>query len=177
MNQTLQLFWNWCTCLCQQSQHNHIIGNQPFHISVWNIVTPIWLALTFVRFQFRSILTWKAWTGKARWLFDGVISVWNLTFSYPCVIQVAAPCHSNLPCQSQISSNSCLIIYFSETWLKFEQWGAGGFLMTFHLISWWVLLLISSCLRLQSLPQSRYNERWFSKNSSNPKYWHRKNTS
>lgn len=133
------------SALCQQSQHNHTIGNQAFNVFVWNKVTPIWLALAFVRFQFRSILTWKAWTGKDRWLFDGAISGWNLTFSQPRGIQVAAPCHSNLPCQIQISANSCLIIYFSESWLKFEQWGAGGCLMTFHLASWWILLLISSC--------------------------------
>lgn len=45
------------SALCQQSQHNHTIGNQAFNVFVWNKVTPIWLALTFVRFQFRSILT------------------------------------------------------------------------------------------------------------------------
>lgn len=156
----IKLFWNQRACLYCQSEHKHTIGNQLLNISVWNKGTLLWLALTFVRFQFRSALTQKAWTGKDRWLFDRVIAGWNLTFSQPRGIQVAAPCHSNLP-----------DLFIS---LRVEQWGAGGCRLTFHLTSWWILLLISSCQKLYSQPQSRSNERWFSKYCSNPKCWHKK---
>lgn len=70
------------------------------------------------------------------------------------------------------SANSFFI--FSESWLKFEQWGAGGCCLTFHLTSLWILLPVSSCQKLYTLSQSRYNEGWFSKYCCNPKFWNKK---